>query len=86
MKVYSLTVALLFTSAPLIADAAPDLTEFNLVFEEEFTGAVLDPNVWSTGYLWGPYEPINQEEQLYVDYWDQKVCYSDVIFRYITSL
>ncbi len=45
----------------------PDLSTYRLVFEEEFTGSALDPDVWKTGLLWGPYLPINNEKQLYVD-------------------
>ena len=54
-------------SIPMIAVAAPDLSQYSLVFEDEFKGTELDPEIWQTGLLWGPYEPINNEEQIYVD-------------------
>lgn len=47
--------------------ATPDLSDFNMVFSDEFNGATLDSSKWNTGLLWGPYLPINNEEQLYVD-------------------
>ena len=54
-------------TVPLASDAAVDLSEFNLVFSDEFNDSNLDSSKWNTGYLWGPYLPINNEEQLYVD-------------------
>ena len=45
----------------------PDLDDYELVFNDEFRTSQLDPNKWQTGLLWGPYLPINNEEQLYVD-------------------
>ena len=47
--------------------AAPDLSDFTQVFSDEFNGSELDASKWNTGLLWGPYLPINGEEQLYVD-------------------
>jgi len=41
--------------------------EYELAFADEFDGDALDPQKWNTGLLWGPYLPINNEEQLYVD-------------------
>lgn len=52
-----------FAAAPTV----PDLSRFTLVFADEFQGTQLDPAKWDTGLLWGPYFPINNEEQLYVD-------------------
>lgn len=45
----------------------PDLSQYDQVFGDEFSGATLDGSRWNTGLLWGPYVVINQEEQLYVD-------------------
>lgn len=44
-----------------------DLSDYELVFNDEFSGTSLDASKWNTGLLWGPYLPINNEEQLYVD-------------------
>lgn len=44
-----------------------NLANYDLVFSDEFNGAGLDNSKWNTGFLWGPYLPINNEEQLYVD-------------------
>ena len=65
--VASLPVLALGLLLPGIAKATPDLSEFNLVFFDEFNGSTLDAQKWNTGYLWGPYLPINNEQQLYVD-------------------
>ena len=43
------------------------LENYVLVFEDNFSGAELDPTKWDTGLLWGPYFSINDEEQMYVD-------------------
>ena len=48
-------------------DPVPDLSTYELVFNDEFSGSTLDPDKWHTGLLWGPYWAINREEQLYVD-------------------
>ena len=53
--------------SPAIASATPDLGDYTIAFSDEFDGVTLDPEKWNTGYLWGPYLPINNEEQLYVD-------------------
>lgn len=45
----------------------PGINNYELVFSDEFSGSSLDPSKWDTGLLWGPYHPINNEEQLYVD-------------------
>ena len=45
----------------------PDLSQYKMVFNDEFAGPVLDAGKWNTGLLWGPYVIINEEEQLYVD-------------------
>jgi len=47
-----------------------NLSNYRLVFSDEFDappGSTLDAAKWDTGLLWGPYFPINNEEQLYVD-------------------
>lgn len=45
-----------------------DLDEnYTLVFEDNFSGTQLDPEKWDTALIWGPYFPINSEEQMYVD-------------------
>ena len=62
--VLALTV---FLGSPSHAQSGVDLSEFNLVFQDEFNGSNLDSSKWNTGFLWGPYLPINNEEQLYVD-------------------
>jgi len=41
--------------------------EYQLMFSDEFSGTSLDPTKWNTAFLWGPYLPINNEEQYYVD-------------------
>ncbi len=41
--------------------------DFQLVFSDEFNAGPLDPEKWTTNFLWGPYLSINNEEQYYVD-------------------
>jgi len=65
LRCVALPGLLLSLSTPAIS--GPDLGDFNLVFSDEFNGAQLDAAKWNTGYLWGPYLPINNEEQIYVD-------------------
>jgi len=51
-------------------DAQPEnpfLVGYELVFNDEFSGWKLDSSKWDTSLIWGPYLPINNEEQLYVD-------------------
>ena len=60
-------LCLIAAALPTTASEAVDLSEFNLVFSDEFNGSNLDSSKWNTGYLWGPYLSINNEEQLYVD-------------------
>lgn len=45
----------------------PDLSQYRMVFNDEFEGPELDSSKWNTGLLWGPYVVINQEEQVYID-------------------
>ena len=54
------------TTAPP-ADPVPNLSNYTMMFNDEFNGSSLNPNKWDTGLLWGPYFPINNEKQLYVD-------------------
>jgi len=42
-------------------------SEYQLMFSDEFNGSTLDATKWNTAFLWGPYLPINNEEQYYVD-------------------
>nr|MBX2880789.1 family 16 glycosylhydrolase [Granulosicoccus sp.] len=62
-----LCVVFAFLFFTKLSFAAPDLTQYTLAFGDEFNGAALDASKWNTGFLWGPYLPINAEEQLYVD-------------------
>lgn len=48
-------------------NANPNLSDYELVFNDEFNGSALDASKWNTGFLWGPYLPINNERQFYVD-------------------
>lgn len=41
--------------------------DYQLMFEDNFDGSVLDSSKWNTSFLWGPYLDINNEEQYYVD-------------------
>lgn len=43
------------------------LNDYELVFNDEFDGEVLDTSKWNTSFLWGPGLFINSEEQYYVD-------------------
>lgn len=43
------------------------LADFSLIFQDEFGASTLDDAKWSTQYLWGPDETINDELQYYVD-------------------
>ena len=53
-------------SAPIVSIDNLD-ENYTLVFEDNFSGSQLDPSKWDTALIWGPYFPINQEEQMYVD-------------------
>lgn len=47
-----------------------DISQYNLLFSDEFNappGSELESDKWDTAFIWGPYLPINNEEQLYVD-------------------
>ena len=51
-----------------IVDLKPSIkSSYTLVFESEFNDHILDPAIWNTSLLWGPYHSINNEQQLYVD-------------------
>jgi len=41
--------------------------DFQLRFGDEFNADTLDPDVWNSHFLWGPYLVINGERQYYVD-------------------
>ena len=45
----------------------PDLSSFNLVFDEEFNGDSLDRSRWKTSLPWGPDTIINVEQQYFVN-------------------
>jgi len=45
----------------------PDLSDYRIVFRDEFNGSELDSAKWRTSYYWGPYQLTNGESQLYVD-------------------
>jgi len=44
-----------------------DKSDYELVFSDEFDGTTLDQSKWNSSYLWGPYLPVNGEQQIYVD-------------------
>jgi len=44
-----------------------DLTDFNLVFSDEFTGDTLDASKWNTALTWGPDLVVYNQMQYYVD-------------------
>lgn len=44
-----------------------DMSEYELVFSDEFNGSELDASKWNTRFVWGPFLTINEEEQYYVD-------------------
>ena len=54
---------MLLTASPTL----PALSDYELVFNDEFSGSTLNADKWNTALLWGPYLPINNEQQLYVD-------------------
>jgi beta-glucanase (GH16 family) len=63
-----LATGLLFASFIHNSHAAgPDLSNFEMVFVDEFDTGALDPSIWSTSPLWGPFLRVNQEEQYYLD-------------------
>lgn len=41
--------------------------EFDLILDEDFNGAELDPDLWNTRLTWGPDVTINGENQYFVD-------------------
>ena len=42
-------------------------SDYQLMFDDDFNAETLDASKWNTHFLWGPYLPINNEEQYYVD-------------------
>ena len=42
-------------------------SDYQLMFDDDFNADSLDASKWNTHFLWGPYLPINNEEQYYVD-------------------
>jgi len=55
------------TEPPSAPAPWPGLADYEQVFADEFDSATLDASKWYTAFLWGPYYPINEEQQLYVD-------------------
>jgi len=47
--------------------SAPNLTGYNLVFDQEFEGEGLDRDVWKTSLAWGPDQVVNGELQYFVN-------------------
>ena len=44
-----------------------DLTDYELVFSDEFNGEAIDSTKWVTAQQWGPDLVINDEKQYYID-------------------
>lgn len=44
-----------------------DLSQFDLIFSDEFNGSAIDADKWNTAYQWGDDLVINDELQYYVD-------------------
>lgn len=44
-----------------------DLSDYTLIFADEFNGTEVDAGKWNTQYVWGPDLVINGEQQHYVD-------------------
>ena len=42
-------------------------SDYQIMFEDNFNGTTLNDQLWNTNYLWGPYFPINNEHQIYID-------------------
>ena len=63
----ALIVTFSFVYSVGYAQSKLDLDDYRLVFSDEFNENLLDNGKWNTGFLWGPYLPINNEQQLYVD-------------------
>ena len=47
--------------------AEPDLSTYQIVFSDEFTGTSLDTTKWATSPIWGPFLRTNNEDQYYLD-------------------
>jgi beta-glucanase (GH16 family) len=60
-------ILLISLSVSRVAYADLNLSNYNLVFNDEFNGDSLDASKWATRYYWGPFTDINDEEQYYVD-------------------
>lgn len=66
----------------------PEISGYQLVFNDEFNddaNSGLNPEKWDTGLLWGPYFPINNEEQLYVDTLGMHAGYEHTPFEFTGS-
>lgn len=44
-----------------------DLTDYELVFADEFNSSSIESSKWASALSWGPYFSVNSEQQLYVD-------------------
>lgn len=68
---YHFFILICLLTANVSAQPAIDITDYELVFGDEFSvaspGTVVDPNKWTSRFYWGPYVTINGEEQVYVD-------------------
>ena len=54
-------------SEPAEPPATIDLTGYELVLNETFSGESLNAELWTTAFRWGPDLVVNDEEQYYVD-------------------
>lgn len=67
LKLLTVLVTALFLLSSAAVLAAPDLSNFSLVFSDEFDQQSLDASRWQTANRWGPYVIAEDEDQLYVD-------------------
>ena len=73
---------------PESTNGVPDIGDYTLVFSDEFNaspGSTLNPSKWDTALLWGPYFPINNEEQMYVDTLGMHAEFSHTPFEFTGS-
>ena len=72
--------AIFSTAAP--AQGAPDLSDYSLIFDEEFDEGQLNRSRWKTSLPWGPDTIINREKQYFVNTFggDNQVSYDPFVF------